>query len=111
MTEHTCCECGGTNELLLVSVWWQAWGHNCFDFHWSKNTTPGWICEKCDEGWTSCDKCGALIDGVHYGTGYLSEDEMEKMEERLCPECAKKQGYEIQVEIGPPPVRVTGAAG
>lgn len=84
--EMQCDECGGTDEVIGVMEWWTAWGRNCFDFNWSKNTGSMKLCEGCESrDWAVCEGCGALIDNNYVGRGYISDDPDH---DYLCPDCA-----------------------
>ena len=83
-----CDECGGTYEVLEITVWWTAWGRNCFDFNWSKNTGSMKLCEDCEsEHWVMCGRCNAFIDSNYVGGGYISDDPDH---DYLCPDCAER---------------------
>jgi len=74
-------------EVVEISVWWTAWGRNCFDFNWKKNIGSMKLCEECEsDNWEVCE-CGALIDRDYVNTGHISDDPDF---DGLCPECAEK---------------------
>ena len=61
--ELICGECGSTDEVAESTVWWTAWGRNCFDFNWAKHEGSKKLCHECEcEEWKYCYSCGALIE-------------------------------------------------
>lgn len=98
-----CCdECRSINEVCISTVWWTAWGRNCFDFNWSKNTGIKRLCEHCEEeSWMLCEKCGALIDMEHYTYDWPDDYDGPI----LCPECLPKyfQQKRIERKLSQPP--------
>lgn len=84
-----CDECGSRNEVVEFTVWWSAWGRNCFDFNWSKHTGSIHLCEECESReWIVCYECGALIESDYYDLGGALPEDWD--DNHLCPECAKK---------------------
>ena len=105
MENLKCDGCGKVaDDVLQAPAFWTTWGRNCFDFNWEKNTDniPKFCadCEENSEEWVVCSLCHALVSEYDEGKGYLPEGYDENY---LCPECAKKEGFEITVGIGSPP--------
>lgn len=46
--ELICNECGSTEEVIKSTIWWTAWGRNCFDFNWAKHTGEKNLCSDCE---------------------------------------------------------------
>lgn len=101
LTGLLCDECGTgreEDEVRETDFYWSAFGRNCFDFNWQKNKGKMHLCGDCEqENWVLCNACGALIDEELYGTGY--PEEYDYNNDYACPECMKKAGYEISVNI------------
>lgn len=96
----SCTECGTSDEhdeIRHESPIWTAFGRNCFDFNWRKSEQEIALCMSCmDRDWNMCADCGAIVDRELYGTGYLPDDYDG---DYMCPECAKKSGHEITVNL------------
>lgn len=83
--------------MRTSTVYWTAWGRNCFDFNWQKNIGNQSLCGDCeDKDWMLCNTCSSLVLREYYGYGYLPE---YYDGDYICPECAEKTGFEIDVKI------------
>lgn len=91
-TKRKCDRCQTVSrEAVACGPVWDVGGNNIAHFEWSKDDSPLFLCEKCeedDEEYRSCDDCGARVDVYHWGAGYLPANYDG---DPLCPECGKKQ--------------------
>lgn len=98
--DKRCEDCGLIkDDVALEKPVWIAWGAHTFDFNWGKYEGR-YLCQDCYENeWMACEYCSAIIESWHYGKGYLPDSYDNKI---LCPECAKKRGFKIKVNVGLP---------
>ena len=115
VAERACEGCGnasgpGEDQVCENAVRWTAWGKGAGDLRWWKHAdAPLWLCGDCEnEAWAICDDCGALVEGCHWGAGYVPESYNGPP---ICPDCAAKQGHVPTVAIGPPPPWMIAPAG
>jgi len=93
-----CQDCGSTEDVLPITPIWTAWGKNSFDFNWCKNKIVEYLCVECEgDKYNICSGCGAGVEALYYGHGYLPDDYDGDF---LCPECAEKKGFKVMVGIG-----------